>query len=183
MHYGGGVRLSLAAKCSAPALYLFTGAHPSRFFGRCLLPADRNLTGVLSALSIAERKEGGVDAHGYNACITGMAKAKRWADALALLQRMRAAGVAPNTACYSNAIVVGAVFRSPCCCCCCSRVVLGYNCAGGGVAVAWLCVCVGVCCLAAIVSSAGGGDDDDNDVAVMIAAAGAACCICLCWCW
>lgn len=67
---------------------------------------DRNLSGVLSALSIAERKEGGVDAHGYNACIGGMAKAKRWADALELLSRMRAAGVAPNTHCYSNAIVV-----------------------------------------------------------------------------
>eukprot|EP00752_Nemacystus_decipiens_P017812 g15970.t1 len=69
------------------------------------LTQDRNLAGVLSALSIAERKEGGVDVHGYNACISGMAKARRWADALALLQRMRAAGVAPNTACYSNAIL------------------------------------------------------------------------------
>ncbi|CAM9724914.1 unnamed protein product, partial [Ectocarpus sp. 4 AP-2014] len=69
------------------------------------LTQDRNLSGVLSALSIAERKEGGVDVHGYNACIGGMAKAKRWADALSLLSRMRAAGVAPNTHCYSNAIL------------------------------------------------------------------------------
>lgn len=67
---------------------------------------NRNLSGVLSALSIAERKEGGVDVHGYNACIGGMAKAKRWADALELLNRMRAVGVAPSTHCYSNAIVV-----------------------------------------------------------------------------
>ncbi|CAM9935348.1 unnamed protein product [Ectocarpus fasciculatus] len=69
------------------------------------LTQDRNLSGVLSALSIAERKEGGVNVHGYNACIAGMAKAKRWADALELLSQMRAAGVAPNTPCYSNAIL------------------------------------------------------------------------------
>lgn len=100
--------LSRGSICRLPRLagtfFTFLSRCPSRFRAS---PPSRNLSGVLSALSIAERKEGGVDAHGYNACITGMAKAKRWADALALLQRMRAAGVAPNRACYSNAIVVG----------------------------------------------------------------------------
>ena len=70
------------------------------------LTKDKNLPGVLAALAIAERREGGVDVHGYQVCIGGMAKAKRWADALGLLSRMRAAGVAPNTHCFSNAIQV-----------------------------------------------------------------------------
>lgn len=70
------------------------------------LTKDKNLAGVLAALTIAERREGGVDVHGYQACIGGMAKGKRWADALGLLSRMRAAGVAPNTHCFSNAIQV-----------------------------------------------------------------------------
>ncbi len=97
----GGVALVGRCASTPPALRKLRAEYLRLFFATA-----RNLSGVLSALSIAERKEGGVDVHGYNACISGMAKAKRWADALELLQRMRAAGVAPNTACYANAIVV-----------------------------------------------------------------------------
>lgn len=68
------------------------------------LTKQGNLTGVLNALGIAERRKEGVDVRGYNACIDGMAKAKRWGDALELLSRMRAAGIAPDSRSYVSAI-------------------------------------------------------------------------------
>ena len=68
------------------------------------LTKQGNLPGVLAALTIAERRAGGVDVGGYKACIDGMAKVRRWGDALALLSRMRVAGVAPDSRCYTSAI-------------------------------------------------------------------------------